>query len=335
MRLFPMRTFHGVMIGLAGVIVQGQLWAQTPAWNTPSDGFVYDSPTGSIRSVVGLGGSAYLGPSILSGLDAAFLAPNLRSGLVVRNGSLLWVADLLARDNSQSLDWAFRPQQVSWSSDSSRAVILTPGNRLLWLTGFGSLPSREAGWVLKSSGRSGVAAERPHWSLLAADSSAGDVLLAFGTADESELWFASASSPPVMVPWPGRAVAAVFTSGEAAAFVLDAATNQIVRIGNFGATPTVTAILSSEPYLSGAVGLALSADGSRLFVPNGAGHTVRVFDSGAGTLLAELPADASPVSLVAVSPTRFMLNGNAGASQPLYFLDTLQPARVFFIPRGE
>jgi len=335
MRLFPMRTFHGVTIGLAGVIIQGQLWAQTPAWSIPSDGFVYDSPTGSIRSVVGLGGSAYLGPSLLSGLDSAFLAPNQHSGLVVRNGSLLWVADLLAPDNSQSLDSAFRPQQVFWSSDSSRAAILTPGNRLIWLTNFGSSPTREAGWVLKSSGRSGVAAERPHWNLLAADSSAGNVLLAFGTATESELWFASASSPPVLVPWTGRAVAAVFTSGKTAAFVLDAATNQIVRIENFVATPTVTMVLSSEPYLSGAVGMALSADGGRLFVADGAGHAVRVFDSGAGALLAELPAEASPASLVAISPTRFMLNGNAGASQPLFFLDTLQPARVFFIPRGE
>jgi hypothetical protein len=330
-----MRTFHAVTIGLAGVIVQGQLWAQTPAWSIPSDGFVYDSPSSGIRSVVGLGGSAYLGPSILSGLDSAFLAPNQHSGLVVRNGSLLWVADLLAPDNLQSLDWAFQPQQVFWSSDSSRAVILTPADRLIWLANFGSSLAREAGWILKSSGRGGVAAERPHWSLLAADSSAGNVLLAFGTANASELWFASASSPPVQIPWTGRAVAAVFTSGKTAAFVLDAAANRIVRIENLGATPTVTTILSSEPYLSGAVGIVLSTDDSRLFAADGAGQTVRVFDSGAGTLLAELPAAANPVSLVAVSPTRFILNGNAGASQPLFFLDTLQPARVFFIPRGE
>jgi hypothetical protein len=81
--------------------------------------------------------------------------------------------------------------------------------------------------------------------------------------------------------------------------------------------------------------MALSAGDSRLFVVDGAGHAVRVFDPGTGALLTELPTEAGAVSLAAVSPTRFLLNGDAGASQSVFFLDTAEPARVFFVPRGE
>jgi hypothetical protein len=96
-----------------------------------------------------------------------------------------------------------------------------------------------------------------------------------------------------------------------------------------------TTILSSEAYLSDAGGMVLSADSKRLFVVNDAGHSIRIFDSGTGALLTDLAIEGSPASLISISPTRFMLYGVTSTNGPLLFLDTTEPARVLFVPRGE
>jgi DNA-binding beta-propeller fold protein YncE len=116
--------------------------------------------------------------------------------------------------------------------------------------------------------------------------------------------------------------------------VVDTAGHRILQVQNLDGVPAVATLVSSEPYLADPIGLALSADGSRIFVADGASKTVRSFDAGTGALLGELPFGSNAVSMTCVSAGRFLLNPPAGTAQPLYFLDTRQPTRVFFIPRG-
>jgi DNA-binding beta-propeller fold protein YncE len=329
--LIRTRTTGPVLIGLMGLLLAASALAQTPTWTAPSSGYLYDSYTQSIRSIVGFAGSAYLGPSVVSGLDWASLAPNQQSALVVSGGVLSAVADLASPDRLATISPAYTPQQALWSSDSNRAVFLTANGQLVWLTNLASAPLREASWDLER-GRPGR--ELPvRWTLLAADSAADRVLLASRGDARWQLWWASPTVSPVSIALAGEPTAAVFSSGSAA-FVADAAGHQILQIQNLDGGPTVALLFSSKQYVADPIGMAVSVDGSRIFVTDGAAQTVRSFDSGTGALLDELPYGSNAVSMICVSPGRFLLNPPGGTPAPLFFLDTGQPPRVFFIPRG-
>jgi hypothetical protein len=332
MRLIRIAILGPLLIGLLGVFTPTHALAQTPVWNTPSSGYLYDSFTQSIRSIVGFAGSAYLGSSAASGVDWASLAPNQQSALVISSGgALLSIANLAAPSQVVSLDPTYTPRQVLWSADSSQAVLLTAGGQLVWLTNMAATPLPVASWDLET--RRPTRSLPRQWSLLAADSAADRVLLTSRGDDSSELWWASTSVSPVIIPLTGQAGAAVFSSS-ASAFVVDGAAHSIFQIQNLPAGPTVSTLLSSEQYLTKPIGMALSADGTRIFVADGGGQTVRSFDAGSGTLQSEMPFGSNAVSMTRVSPSRFLLNPPVGTGQPLFFLDTGQPARVFFIPRG-
>jgi WD40 repeat protein len=313
------------------MLVQTQGSAQTPVWSAPSSGYLYDSFTRSIRSIVGFPGSAYLGSAVVSGVDWASLAPNQQSALLVSGGALIAIADLRTPDQIGDVDPGYTPLQALWSSDSSKAVFLTTGGQIVWLTNLSSTPLREASWALERDRQTRDPIFR--WTLLAADSAADRVLLASRSGDNRQLWWASKSVSPVLIPLAGDPVAAVFSSNSSA-LVANAAGHRILQIQNLDGGPTVATLVSSEPYLADPIGLALSADGNRIFVADGASKTVRSFDAGTGALVGELPFASNAVSFTCVSAGRFLLNPPVGTAQPLYFLDTGQPARVFFIPRG-
>ena len=329
----PLRTntTGAVLIGLLCSLLPTRVLAQTPVWNAPSSGFLYDSFSQSIRSIVGFAGSAYLGSSDVSAVDWASLAPNQQSALLLTGGALVAIADLRVPNQVGKLDQAYNPRQALWSSDSSRAVLLTTGGQLVWLTNLPSAPIRQASWDLE--GGRPIRGQFLHWTLLATDSSADRVLLASRGDGKTRLWWASSTVSPVSIPLAGDPVAAVFSSSSAA-LVADAAGHRVLQVQSLDGGPTVTPLFSSESYLNDPIGMALSADLTQLFVADGSGKTVRTFDAGTGALLGDLPFASSAVSMTRVSPGRFLLNSAEGTPQPLFFLDTGQSPRVFFIPRG-
>jgi hypothetical protein len=331
MRLIRTQITGLVLIGLVAVLAHTQALAQTPVWKAPSSGYLYDSVTQSIRPIVGFAGSAYAGQSVVSGIDWASLAPNQQTALLVSGGALIAIADLRSPNQVGNIGQAYTPRQALWSSDSSRAVFLTAGGQLVWLTDIASAPLVEASWDLARGRQTRDPLAR--WTLLAADSAADRVLLASRGGRKGQLWWASKTVSPVSIDLAGDPVAAVFASGSAA-FVADAAGHSILEIQNLDGGPTVAPLLSSGENLGDPIGMALSADGKRLFVADGASQTIRSFDAGTGALLGELPFGSNAVSMTCVSPGRFLLNPPDGTAQPLFFLDTGQPPRVFFIPRG-
>jgi hypothetical protein len=320
-----------VLAGLASALILTQARAQTPNWVAPANGYLYDRLTESIRPVVGFGGSAYLGSPVVSGVAWASLAPNQQTALAVVNAALVSIANLGAPGQFQTIDQSDLPKQALWSSDSTRAVVLTETGQLKWLTNLSSTPSQEAGWDLDPARRAGPGL--PRWSLLAADSAADGVLVTSRFGDTWKLWWASEAASPVWIPTVGHPVSAVFTSGNAA-FVADAAGHRIMQIRNLDGVPAATQLLFSDRYISDPVGLALSAAGNLLYVADGSDQTVRSFDTGTGALVGALPFSSSATSLTSVSAGRYALNAS-GTAGPLYFLDTGSAPRVFFIPRGE
>lgn len=341
----PFVRFHPLWTGLARLVtatlLAGLCSAQTgsPAgiWSLPSDGYLYDQLNRSIRPVTGFAGSAVLGSPVVSGIGWAAIAPNGKSAIFEQSGSLIWIADLSNSTQSQTLSSIAQARQAFWAADSSRAVILTRDSQIIWLTHFDSSPGSEAAWQLVNPLPAGRDA---HWSLLAADSAADKVLLAAPTANGPALWIASRESAPASLSLSVRPAAAVFVPGKAAAYVADAAANQIVEIQGLDGAPSMTQILSSGVYVTDPAGITLSTGADRLFLVNRASTTVYEFDSGSGALLAQIQAEEAPRSLAAVSATRFLFEpagGNSAdpSSRPVLLLDTSQPARVLFVPRGQ
>jgi hypothetical protein len=219
------------------------------------------------------------------------------------------------------------------------------------VTNFSLDPVPFASWNLESTGRvrsgprirQGSAARETVWSLLAADSAGDRVLLSLVSGESSQIFLASATAPPVKIPFDGFPVAAAFAPGANSVFVADAAGHRIVAVANLQTSPALTTLVSSAVYVGDPAAMAVSSDGNRLFVADRADSLISMFDlsaAGAGNAnpLLQLATGAAPESLTAFSPDRFLLNAeNAGgtAAQPLYFLDTGVSARVAFVPRGE
>jgi hypothetical protein len=79
----------------------------------------------------------------------------------------------------------------------------------------------------------------------------------------------------------------------------------------------------------------MSSDGTNLFLADGSGKVIRVFQAGTGALGSELPLQAAPLSLTPVSTSSFLLDGRTQKEQAFFFLDTRAGGRVFFVPAGQ
>jgi hypothetical protein len=333
----PSFSFCSARTALCGLIVltvqAGTSTAQTATWTAPASGYVYDQVNRNIRPVAGYLGSATLGPSVLGEVDWASIAPNRKSALIRRNAAVVWIPDVGKPSQAQDLEGIPFAEQLFWASDSSQAVMLATEGQLVWLTNFGSSPSAGAKWSLEADSPKARVRERLRWSILATDSAAGKVLLASNFGDKWQLWLASPTMPPASIPFSGIPVAAVFASGSATVFVADAASHQIDQINGLSANPVSTPLLTSAVYVNHPAGLALSADDSRLFIADPATNLIRVFDSGSGAFVTELPAASAPRSVNLYASGLFLLGSSPPA--PFLFLDTSASARVVFVPRGE
>lgn len=321
------------LAGLAALLFHvAATQAQTASWIAPTEGYVYDAASQSIRPVDGFIGSAVLGPAIVGGLDWASVAPNRKSALVRRAGVLLWIPDLSAPRQSQEISQVPLAEQALWASDSSR-VVIADGHDVYWFSNFGAKPSLDAKWALGLPGARRINTGSLPWSLLAADASANRVLLARRVGATGQLRVASMAAAPLSIPFSGTPVAAAFLPGGTRAFVADGSNHQIVQFQSLDGIPVSGVFLAFEHP----VAMATSGDGSRLFVADSAASVVRIFDSATGALISELAADEVPASLTVFGADRFILNPTAiraPASQPLLLLDTSVTPKVLFIPRG-
>src|SRR5262249_17758489 len=96
----------------------GSLPGQEAALSGPLEGFMFDAPTGSFRAVVGLPGSASLGPSILEGFGLGSVAPGKDYGLAFTDGQCTLVSGLGSTSASAyALPGAIaNPEGVVWSA---------------------------------------------------------------------------------------------------------------------------------------------------------------------------------------------------------------------------
>jgi hypothetical protein len=307
---------------IAPLLIAFPATAQSPVWQSPAKGYLYDQVTRTIRTMVGIPGSAYAGPAVQSNVEWASLSPGGRSSLLVRGGHLAWFPDLNA--DAAALDFADVPDACVWSADSTRAVALSQkAGSVSWLSGFRSVPQVEARWDLASIG----AAE---WKLLAADSKAESVLLAARGDSGWTIWLAISTSAPASVGTVLRPSAATFDAGSSAAYVADAGARVVYALQSQALQPVFTA----DDGIGEPAGL-LAAGNGRLAIADGTSQTLRVFDLSTRAAVQQIELFDEPGAVLPYGDNRFLVNRRQRADQPFRFLDTFSDWKVVFVPAGD
>jgi DNA-binding beta-propeller fold protein YncE len=293
----------------------------------PLSGFLFDSPTSSIRPIIGIAGSAYLGAPILSGLDFASVGPNGANALVILGGQLSAVSGLNSTapqitpldapfSTSMIIGWAQDGSQVVFASGSGGAVIQS----VRWT---GGLPSLDPAIDLSSIGGT--------ISALAVDAALQKILIGIraDAAGGVYLWDQN-GSPTMLTPMADPSALALNSDG-AMAIATDRHSGLVVRFA-VGAVPSPQPVLQNSDALSEPVGVLLSSDGK----------TVYIADRGKGVLACDVDSQVCSSIATDVVPKGFMLLAQSSVflvsdrqtpTDPVVVFDS-GSASIYFVPGG-
>ena len=87
----------------------------------PVSGLIFDAPSRSVRPIIGVPGSSYLGQALLENIDNAFIAPDGESALVVANTQVLLIRRLRSGNPARLpvSGLGHRVDYVSWVPNSA------------------------------------------------------------------------------------------------------------------------------------------------------------------------------------------------------------------------
>lgn len=329
-----LKTLRELRGGMIAALFAASLGAQSPSWNLPASGYVYDSVAGTIRPVLGFPGSSYAGPAVLKGVAWASVAPDGSAALIVQQDRLWWTQDLSnANIPPVGIDAIDSVADCRWSADASAAAVLSSRTATVtWLSGPRVTNSLRLPALPVTNRRQLPAREDAAWTLLAADSHVDSVLLASNARGVWTLWLASPNNPPVNLGPAQHPVAAVFASRSPLVYVAEAAVPRVSRI-RFQEGAPAEPVLGTDDGIQSLSGLALSADDQQLFAADRWARVVRVYDlvsRQAGTVL---PLTESPGALLPSGSGRFLVNSRERPDAPLLLLDISGPM-VWFVPMG-
>lgn len=286
-------------------------------------GIVFDAGTGAIRAILGVPGGASLGPALASGLEWASIAPSgkLALGFADSRVFLFRRAADLSLNGMVLEEGCGAPSKAAWSTDSDSVVVYwrEAGRLMVWDD------LREEPRATELEPLEGVSA------LAIASEGAPVVVGAAAGVYSVEAGEAPRLLVPVVV-----AGAISFARGGSDLFIADLAGKQVVEIVDFRGAATVVPLAGPDGGLSEPVGLAVSADGRRLFVADKAEQCIRVIDLESRAPLSRISLEFTPEQLDPLpGGAIFMLKSGAAGGDPFQvFADTPEPA-VFFIPAAQ
>jgi DNA-binding beta-propeller fold protein YncE len=284
---------------------------------SPATPLVFHAASRSLRPVVGMAGSAYLGAAVREEVDFASIAPDRRT-LFVQAGaaSLLMTGASTAEENSRELSEAISGvDQLLWSADGQTAILFaSAGPRLQWLAG----------------GQAGAPVELPEGArLLAAYPDGRTAILTVAghlyrvTPDTALEQIGVFENP-----------AAAVTDGSAL-YVADAATGQVYAIETVDGAMTQRPLLAEGEAVEDPSSMLLSADGGTLYVALRSARLLRAYAIASGTATAELSLDAEPTAFVPLARGGFLLNPVAAAGEPFSVVNFRNGLTTAFIPTGD
>jgi hypothetical protein len=300
--------------------------AQGLHWDGPISGLVYDSPTKSLRQILGFPGAARLGPPLLEEVEWASVSPAGKATLVVvqAQARLLTSLDLAEGAPGWALDGLTEdPKLACWAADSSSVVVYSSSGRSLQRIVLTSgSPEVQPPVVIDGLDEELTA--------LASDRT-GDALAGV-TAEGVVLLLARDGASSRILPGVEATAIALDPEGTMV-WVADRALGRILRRPIAGWDSGEETILTDPEQLADVTVLSLSADGRRLLLADRSTRLLHQLDIAQRSLDEGLPLDAPATALYPLGdPALKLLSPRGKQGEPLYLLDESRNPRVFFVP---
>jgi DNA-binding beta-propeller fold protein YncE len=298
------------------------LQAQQGSVAGPLAGFVFDSGAHVLRPILGIPGAASFGGGLEFGVEAAAVAvsPRQDSAIVTGTDNTLHLFRLRSGSAAEvALNGiTVAPERVVYSP-AGTAAALYGGGRVQVVTGLPAAPAPGLTFDLTGLLAAPQRGHRPFTGSLAV-SDDGTCLLAAGL--DSVQVFAASGAGSLM---PAHNALAAFAPGAHDAAIVDAQGAGVILVRDVSGAAAQRALAGPDDLPGGAVGVAFSADGGKLYIASSAGQGVAAFDLASGNR-ANIGCACAPGGISAMG-SLFRLN-EFGAG-PLWLLDPAGPGIVF------
>jgi hypothetical protein len=309
---------------LAITLSIGILPAQTPL-SGPVEGFTFDLPTRSLRGIIGMLGSASLGPAVWSNLDYASVAPHKNYAIAFQDGRALVISGL----DSDRISAATLPESVSgpegiaWSGDGSLAVLFS--RTANWVQTISGLPAApNVGSRLDVSSLGGalfVVASDLHGEHVAI-AQVGDKSGVFQIAgDQTFLPLLSVSKP----------ISLAFSDNGGMLYVLDGASKQLSEVNMADLTTQAWAV----PELEDPIAVRVARDTAQRQVIYLAGRSDRslfAYDLSSHEVVAGVSLTFQPTGIEPLGNGSYLLRPRSNMDDPLWSFRNSAPPMVYFVP---
>lgn len=332
-----------ISIWISGIALSlGVASAQQMLMKGPVEGFVFDSPTQSFREVIGLPGSAYLGPALADGFTYGSVAPHRNYAIAFKNGEAAFISGLGSAKVSVAAvpGLSAKPEGVVWSGDGSLAVLYSrTGNWIQSLTGFANQSGCTA---LKSLPHASAAVCGPRISESVDVSTLGGSLsslavdfegrrIAVGTLGGEAVHVSTdrqAFAPVLRISHP---IALAFSGDDTVLYALDGKSLLLsaVNLGNFSSQTFALEGLA-EPI---AIKTGRDAAGTPVvYIASAKDRILRVYDPAKRQSLADLALNFKPSAITDLGADSFLLAPRQKDRDPLWLFASAPRRAVYFVP---
>jgi hypothetical protein len=307
----------------------GFLAAQTPV-SGPTESFIFDLPTNSLRSIVGFLGSASLGPAILPKLDYASVAPQKNYAIAFQDGRCLVVSGLDSEHvTTTTLPGAFSvPESVAWSGDGSVAVLYSrTGN---WVRTISDLPiSPNAASILDLTSLD-LTSQGGALSTVVADLHGEHVVIGI-TGDNAGVFQIASDQSFVPLISVSKPISLAFSDDGRKLYILNGDSMQLSELNLTDSTSQTWRINELEDPI--AVRLARDAAQRQvIYVAGRKDQSLFVYDSGTHEVVGRVSLTFQPSGIEILGRDSYLLRPRVSYDDPLWsFRNSAQPM-VYFVP---
>jgi hypothetical protein len=296
----------------------------------PATGFLFDTVSRSVRTVIGAPGTSWMSSAAAGDVDFASIGPNARTAVLWSGGAVKVVPDLTTPDQVTGLDTAVSiPDYVAWMPDSSAVFVYSASSRRLSrIRVLDGTPVVDPAADLSGlEGEMSFAAPVNGRVFIGIRRGSGAGVYAVDSGNTTPVFVAAAAQPDAIAVLPGD---------DPVLFVADHGSRQILEIRNTGGTAVIApfAELGEAPET---VGMAVSQDGQRLFVAGDGAMALRVYDIASRTLSSQIDLDcpASFIQPLWTERSLYLLRSRTKSGDMVLVLSDRKQPSVYFVAPGE
>jgi hypothetical protein len=293
----------------------------------PVPGFVFERSTQSIRPIVGVPGSSYLGPSVADGFDVASVSPLGITALATQSGKLCLLRNLdSGQPGFMPLDGAISGAGwFAWSQDGLSAAVYSADSRQAQvLRNLDKAPTIED--PIDLSSLNGAV------SALAFDGKR--LLIGAASPDSGGVYLADGKSAPLFLAQAANPVALSVDMAKGDVYIADQANHQIWMVRGYAGDATPMLFADERAGVSSPVGIRVSSDGRRLLIANSGSRGIDALDISTRATVGHIDLAFAPGRMEALGSGSLSLVNFGGPDGPLYVLDSGGDLAVYFVPAG-